>query len=88
MDKWLKGFLLFVIIVSMTSWLFIGWAQSQLPQGQTITLTTEKISAYRTFQRDCLNKAKLIGTDVVLKITIYHREIRTWRLTCDWEEQS
>ena len=88
MERWLKGFLLFVIIVSMTSWLFIGWAQSQLPQGQTVTLTTEDVSAYRTFQRDCLKKAKLVKTKVKLTITIYYREIRTWRLTCDWEGQS
>ena len=88
MDKWLKGFLLFVIIVSIASWLLIGWAQSQMPQEQTETLTTEDTREYRAFQRDCLKKAKLVKTDVVLKITIYHREIRTWRLTCDWEEQS
>ena len=50
--------------------------------------TTEDVSAYRTFQRDCLKKAKLVKTKVKLTITIYYREIRTWRLTCDWAGQS
>ena len=84
MDKWLKNFLLLVCTLAITSYLFISWAQSQMPQVQTVTLTTEIFEEYQKFQRDCLKKVKLGKTDVVLKITIYYREIRTWRLTCQW----
>lgn len=83
MDKWTKRFLVFVGVFGLTSWLVIDWAQSQMPLMQTQTLTTENIGEYREFQRDCLGK-----TDLVFTITIYHGKIRTWRLTCSWQEQS
>lgn len=54
MDKFLKGFLLFVIVISITSWLFIGWAQSQMPVVHSKTIDTEDLREYQQFQRDCL----------------------------------
>ena len=81
MDKWLKGFLLFVIVVSMTSWLLIGWAQSRLPQGQTETIDTEHMPEARQFQRQFFER-----NDAVMRVVIYENAL-AWRLTCQWEKQ-
>lgn len=82
MDKWTKRFLWFVGVFGLTSWLVIDWAQSQMPIVQTETLTTENMHQARQFQRDCFERA-----DAVVNVTIYHRNIRQWRLTCSWQEQ-
>jgi len=82
MDKWLKGFLLFIIVISITSWLLMDWGLNKMSLVHSETIDTEDLREYQQFQRDCIKRG-----DVVLHITIYNRDIRAWRLTCQWEEQ-
>ena len=81
MERWLKGFLLFISVFAVTSYLLIGWAQSQMPQVQTETIDTESMSEARQFQRQCFER-----NDAVMRVVIYENAL-AWRLTCQWEEQ-
>ena len=80
-DKWLKNFLLLVCTLAVTSYLFISWAQSQMPLVQTEKLDTESMSEARQFQRQCFER-----NDAVLSVVIYEHA-QAWRLTCQWEGQ-